>query len=167
MTSSSFDLKAIDFVSLLETIDEGVIITDTTGEIHYYNETQAQIDALDPQFVIGKKVTDIYELNSDTSLIMLCIKLGKPIRNRTFFYKTSFGKVANTITSTYPIRQEGRIIGVICLVKDYKILKTTTPVISLPDYKPCKANGTRYTFTDIIGNNIELLRSIVLLRLSC
>lgn len=160
MSPTTFDLQSIDFVSLLGTIDEGVIITDTQGVIYYYNETQAQIDDLDPQFVIGKKVTDIYELNSDTSLIMLCIQLGKPIRNRTFFYKTNFGKAANTITSTYPIRQDGQIIGVICLVKDYKILKSTTPVISLPDYKPRKANGTRYTFTDIIGNNLELIRSI-------
>ena len=160
MTSTAFDLKSIDFVSLLDTIDEGVIITDTEGVIHYYNETQAQIDDLDSQLAIGKKVTEIYDLNSDTSLIMLCIQLGKPIRNRTFFYKTQFGKAANTITSTYPIRQAGQIIGAICLVKDYKILKTTTPVLSLPDYKPRKANGTRYTFTDIIGNNFELIRSI-------
>jgi len=160
MPPTPFDLQSIDFVSLLETIDEGVIITDTEGVIHYYNETQGMIDALDPQFVVGQKVTDIYELNSDTSLIMLCIRLGKPIRNRTFFYKTKFGTVANTITSSYPIRQQGHIIGVICLVKDYKILKNTPPVISLPDYKPCKANGTRYTFPDIIGNNTELIRSI-------
>lgn len=160
MSPTAFDLQSIDFISLLDTIDEGVIITDTKGVIHYYNGTQAQIDDLDPQFAVGKKVTDIYALSGDTSLIMLCIRLGKPIRNRTFFYKTNFGKVANTIHSTYPIRQGGRIIGVICFVKDYTILKTSTPVTSLPDYKPTKANGTRYTFTDIIGNNTELIRTI-------
>lgn len=160
MTSTAFDLKSIDFVALLDRIDEGVIITDTEGVIHYYNQTQAQIDGLDPEFVVGKKVTDIYELSGDTSLIMLCCKLGSPIRNRTFFYKTVFGKVANTIHSTFPIQQGARNIGVICFVKDYKILKNTVPVISLPDYKPCKANGTRYIFSDIIGNNHELIRSI-------
>jgi len=160
MAPTTFDLSRIDFFSILDTMDEGVIITDTEGIIHYYNQTQAQIDDLDPGFVVGKKVTDIYQLSGDTSLIMLCISLGIPVRNRTFFYKTAFGKVANTITSTFPIRQGTDVIGVICFVQDYKILKDIQPVHSMPEYKPKKANGTRYAFADIVGDNSELHRSI-------
>lgn len=160
MAPTTFDLSRIDFFSILDTMDEGVIITDTEGIIHYYNQTQAQIDELDPEFVVGKKVTDIYQLSGDTSLIMLCISLGIPVRNRTFFYKTAFGKVANTITSTFPIRKGKDVIGVICFVQDYNILKDITPIHSLPEYKPRKVNGTRYTFADMVGSNSELLRSI-------
>lgn len=156
----SLDVRGIDFIAVLDHLDEGVIITDIDGVIHYYNATQAEIDELDPQDVIGKKVTDIYELSGDTSLIMLCVKIGRPIRNRTFFYKTKFGKVANTIHSIFPIYSGGNISGTICFVRDYKILKRTTPVISVPDLKPKKKNGTRYTFADIIGSNRHLVRSI-------
>ena len=158
--ASSFDVRDIDFIDVMNRMDEGVIITDINGIIRYYNETQAQIDDLDRQFVVGKKVTDIYELSGDTSLIMLCFKLGQPIRNKTFFYKTKFGKVANTIHSIFPLFKKGKICGTICFVKDYKILKNTTPVISIPDLKPKKENGTRYTFADIIGHNHELVRSV-------
>lgn len=160
MISTPLGLNAIDFVSILDTIDEGVIITDTKGVITYYNQTQAQIDDLDAKFVIGKRVTDIYELNGDTSLIMLCLKRGKPIRNLTFFYKTVFGKIANTICSTFPIKQGPRVTGVICMVKDYQLLRRSAPAVDIPDHKPHKTNGTRYTFADIIGQNHTLLRSI-------
>jgi arginine utilization regulatory protein len=144
----------------MERLDEGVIITDHRGIIHYYNETQAQIDNLERSFAVGKKVTDIYQLSGDTSLIMLCIKLGRPIRNRTFFYKTQSGKVANTIHSIFPIFRNSRIWGAICFVKDYQILRNTTPVISIPGIKPIKENGTRYTFADIIGHHHDLVRSV-------
>lgn len=158
--SGPFNVGAIDFISVMNHIDEGVIITDHEGIIHFYNDTQAEIDGLDPEFVAGKRVTDIYQLCGDTSLIMLCLKTGKPIRSKTFFYKTIFGKVANAIVSTFPIFKNSQVTGTICFVKDYKILKNTTPVISVPEYKPKRSNGTRYTFADIIGNNSNLMRSV-------
>lgn len=157
---NSFDVRKIDFVSIMDNMDEGVIITDHRGVIHYYNETQAQIDNLDRNFVIGKQVTDIYELSGDTSLIMLCIKLGRPIRNRTFFYKTKSGKVANTINSIFPMFRGSKVWGVICFVKDYQILRNTTPVVSIPGIELVRENGTRYTFADIIGHNPDLVRSV-------
>ncbi len=158
--SDSFDLSSIDFISVMDHLDEGVIITDNQGIVRYFNETQCQIDDLDADFAVGKKVTDIYELCGNTSLIMLCLKLGQPIRNKTFFYKTKLGKVANTICSIFPIRNGSEIQGAVCFVKDYQILRNTTPVISIPDIKPKKENGTRYTFADIIGSNNELIRAV-------
>lgn len=158
--AGSFDLNNIDFISVMDRLDEGVIIADNQGIIRYYNETQCQIDELDFDNVVGKKVTDIYELCGNTSMIMLCLKLVRPIRNKTFFYKTKLGKVANTICSTFPIIQDSQLCGAICFVKDYKILRNTTPVISIPEIKPIKENGTRYTFADIIGRNNELIRSV-------
>ena len=158
--SDSFDLSKIDFISIMDSLDEGVIITDDQGIIHYYNETQCQIDEMDVDFVAGKKVTEIYELCGNTSQIMVCLKLGQPIRNKTFFYKTKLGKVANTICSTFPIYKGSRVCGAICFVKDYQILRNTTPVVSIPEIKPKKVNGTRYTFADIIGHNNDLSRAV-------
>lgn len=158
--SDSFDLNNIDFISVMDRLDEGVIITDNEGLIHYYNETQCQIDELDFDFVVGKNVTEIYELCGNTSLILLCLKLGRPIRNKTFFYKTILGKVANTICSIFPILHGSQIKGAVCFVKDYTILRNTTPVISIPEIKPKKKNGTRYTFADIIGSDAKLTQAI-------
>jgi arginine utilization regulatory protein len=158
--TDSFDLNSIDFISVMDRLDEGVIITDDKGVVRYFNETQCQIDGLDADYAVGKKVTEIYELCGNTSLIMLCLKLGQPIRNKTFFYKTKLGKVANTICSIFPILNGMQLQGAVCFVKDYQILRNTTPVISIPEIKPKKENGTRYTFADIIGSNNELIRAV-------
>ena len=155
-----FDVNKIDFLSIMDNMDEGVIITDHQGVIHYYNQTQAQIDNLERNFVIGKQVTDIYQLCGDSSLIMLCIKHERPIRNRTFFYKTKSGKVANTICSIFPMFHGSKVWGVICFVKDYQILRNTTPIVSIPENKLVRENSTRYTFADIIGRNPDLIRSV-------
>jgi arginine utilization regulatory protein len=155
-----FSISSIDFISVMDHMDEGVIVTDSEGVIHYYNETQGQIDGFTPDEVIGRKITDMYEICSNTSIILLCMKTGQSIRNRTFFYKTIKGNIANTIHSAFPIFERGVVTGSICFVKDYKILRETTPIISIPEIKPRKKNGTRYTFADIIGNNHELVKSV-------
>jgi arginine utilization regulatory protein len=154
------DIRTIDFVSVLNHLDEGVIITDREGNILYYNETQSQIDGLDAGDVLGKKVTDIYRLSEETSLIMRCLKTGHPMRNRTFFYKTIKGKVVNTIHSVFPIQSNDQVTGTICFVRDYKILKRTTPVLSVPDIRPKRDNRTRYTFADMLGRNRVFVRSV-------
>ena len=154
------DIGNIDFVSVLNNFDDGVIITDCYGKILYYNQAQALIDDLDPQAVIGQNVVDIYQLSGDTSLIMLCIRTRSPVRHRTFFYKTVNGRIAHTIHSVFPLLDNDQLVGAICFVRDYKLLKTSPGHPSPPVGQPSKTNGTRYTFADIVGHNPELLRSV-------
>jgi transcriptional regulator with PAS, ATPase and Fis domain len=76
------ELDHVDYLSVFRDFDEGVIITDMAGVIVYYNEAMASIDDLVPEDVVGKKVTEIYDLTDDTSNVMECIKNGRPIVNR-------------------------------------------------------------------------------------
>ena len=158
--SRPMDVGNLDFVSVLDNFDDGVIITDCQGKILYYNQAQASIDDLDPQQVIGKHVVDIYQLSGDTSLIMLCIRTRSPVRHRTFFYKTVNGRIAHTIHSVFPLFDNGQMVGAICFVRDYKLLKTPAGHPSSSAMQQQKSNGTRYSFADIVGNNAELLRSV-------
>lgn len=154
------DIGNIDFISVLDNFDDGVIITDCQGKILYYNHAQAVIDDLDRTKVIGRKVTDIYKLSGETSLIMRCIQTRSAVRHRTFFYKTINGKIAHTIHSVFPLLEGKRIVGAICFVRDYKLFKENAPHTLSAEEKPKKVNGTRYTFDDIVGTNPELVRSI-------
>lgn len=163
-TESFFDLSRINFLSVLDQLDEGIIITDHHGVIVYYNETQAQIDGTAPAEVIGKHVTEIYELSDETSMIAKCMDNKRAIRNRTFFYRTRQGKVAHTIHSIFPLLEGDRVTGAICFVKDYKILQKSTPMIAVPSFNKNLGNGTRYTFGDIIGESDGLQRAMVTAR---
>ncbi|MEJ2024136.1 MAG: PAS domain-containing protein [Deltaproteobacteria bacterium] len=118
-TALHLDLETIDLVKVLADFDEGVIIADREGSIIFYNRTMGKIDDLNPDEVIGKKVTDVYELNRENSIIYRCLLSGRPIVNEPLIYRTRFGKTAYTLDSALPLCQRGELAGAICFVKDY------------------------------------------------
>jgi len=154
------ELDHVDYLSVFKDFDEGVIIADTAGVIVYYNDAMARIDDLSPRFPLGKKVTEVYDLTDDTSVIMECLKTRRPIVNRHLFYRTRMGKVANTIHRAFPLLRDRRLIGAICLVKDYNVLEETITSVAIPKKQSDLNNGTNYTFADIIGENPAFMRAV-------
>jgi len=161
---SLLDINQIDFFSVLNRLDDGVIIADINGIILFYNTAQSKIDGLVSEEVIGLKVTDIYELNNRTSMIMQAIYKHAAIKNRAFFYRTSSGKVASTITSVYPLFKGENINGVICFVKDYELLQRSTPMTTITECRPDMGNGTQYIFADLIGGSQAFQRVVGMAR---
>jgi arginine utilization regulatory protein len=161
-------LAGIDFLSVLSAFDEGVVIADKSGRIVFYNKTQSQIDDLEPDYVIGKSVPEIYSLDQNSSLILRCIESGRPILGELFFYRTCRGKLVNTVNSSYPLMQNGRVSGAICFIKDYNLLDKE--ISATPAFNPYEShgygNGTRFTFTDIIGDDEKFLQSVKEARLT-
>lgn len=150
------DMDRIDFLSVLDRLDDGVIITDLNGIILFYNKAQSKIDDIPLDDAMGRNVTDIYELNCRTSMVMQCITHKASLKNKTFFYRTCSGKVINSITSCYPLYTKGQINGAICFVKDYELLRRSTPMPSRDFFHTNVGNGTRFRFTDIIGSSHQL-----------
>lgn len=161
-------LADIDFLSVLSAFDEGVIIADKSGRIVFYNQTQAQIDDLEPEYVIGKSVPEVYNLDQNSSLILRCIKSGRPIIGELFFYRTCRGKLVNTVNSAFPLMQRNQVSGAICFIKDYNLLDKK--ISAAPAFSPYEghgySNGTRFTFNDIIGDDEKFLQSVKEARLT-
>ena len=158
------DMDGIDFISVLDRLDDGVIISDLEGTILFYNQAQSKIDSIPAQKAIGLKVTDIYELNNRTSLVMQCIIHNASIKNKTFFYRTAAGKVVNTITSSYPLYSKGQVNGAICFVKDYELLRRSTPMPSREPFHTDRGNGTQFTFHNLIGSSHSFRQVIAIAR---
>jgi arginine utilization regulatory protein len=161
-------LADIDYLSVLDAFDEGVIIADKSGRIVFYNRTQSEIDDLKPDFVIGKSVPEVYNLDHASSMILRCIESGRPILGELFFYRTCRGKLVNTVNSVFPLRQHGQVTGAICFIKDYNLLDkkiSTTPACS-PYEGHGYGNGTRFTFADIIGDDEKFLQSVKIAKLA-
>ncbi len=167
-TKPRLDLTEIDIFGVLSALDEGIIITDTKGRILFYNDTQTRIDELPADKAIGRRVTEIYRLRRDESMIMRCLETGTAIRNHLFFYRTHLGKEANTIHSVFPLMRGGDMVGAICFVKDYNMLEHTIAASSdlTPHKKPLLKNGTRYKFSDIVGKDAAFVRVLKIVRLS-
>lgn len=83
--SGLLNMNQINFLSVLDHLDDGVMIADINGIIQYYNQSQARIDGISPEKAMGLKVTEIYELSNRTSMIMQCARHQQAIKNRIFF----------------------------------------------------------------------------------
>ena len=166
--SSIADLRSLDFLSVFDLFDEGVIITDTDGRILFYNEIQADIDSLRPANVIGKNIADIYQMQWRHSMIYRCLEANAPVIGRLFFYRTYKGKLANTIHSVFPLRDNGVLVGAICFVKNYNLLEKVMTGFSTVSSSPPPEmkNGTRYQFTDLVGGDENFLHAVGTARLA-
>lgn len=155
------DFSQIDHLELFDHFDLGVLMTDMDGILVYYNETQAQIDNLEPSEALGRKISDVYEYDNDSSTCMRCIKHGHPIINYALSYRSRKANVGNTIHSVFPLHNAaGQMIGSICFVKDYNILERTIPSFLMPKNNEIFAEGTRFTFANIIGSTPEFVRAL-------
>jgi arginine utilization regulatory protein len=154
------DIGYKEFLPFFEGFGEGLLITDRTGTVIFYNPTMAAIDELDPIDVLGKKIVEIYDLTDDSSMIMRCLKDRQPIVDRPLLYRTRRGKVANTIHTVFPLLRHGRLEGAICLVREYNLLEETISSVSLPRPKQVLPNETQFDFDSIVGSNIDFLRAV-------
>jgi arginine utilization regulatory protein len=66
----SLRLDEVDLMSILSAFDEGVIIADKSGRIIFYNQTQSRIDELEAEWVIGRSVPEVYNLDHNSSIIL-------------------------------------------------------------------------------------------------
>jgi len=82
---------------ILDAIDQGILITDSIGDILHYNRSHAKMDGLSYDEVIGRNVTDVYELDKASSIVCRCLKTKKPIINSSCVYKARNGRVVTNL----------------------------------------------------------------------
>ncbi len=113
------DLDNADYLSIFDEFSDGVLVTNSKGVIVYYNQAMSRIDELRPDNVISCKITDVYDLDNSTSIVMQCLTKRKPIIDEPIYYRTRMGKFANTVHNVMPIFNKNKIVGAICFVWDY------------------------------------------------
>ena len=147
-----FDFDQFDFLELFCDFDQGVLMTDETGTLIFFNSAQASIDRLSPADMLGKKIYDVYRYHNDSSTCMRVLQHGRPIINYALSYESRNANVGNTIHSVFPLYKKGKIAGTICFVKDYNILERSIPDFLEPKNNERFAEGTKFTFASIIGS---------------
>jgi len=144
------DLGNADYLSIFDSFSDGVIVTNSDGVIVYYNRAISRIDELGHDDVISRKITDVYDLDNSTSIIMQCLAKQKPVIDAPIYYRTRMGKFANTIHNVMPIFNKSKLVGAICFVRDYHALANTIAAMPLPG-KDQQYDTASITFERIIG----------------
>ena len=161
-----FDFSQIDFLDMLCRSDLGVLMTDNQGILVFYNDVQAMIDKLNPSDVLGKKITDVYKYNNDSSTCMRVLEHGRPIINYALSYRSKNANVGNTIHSVFPLFTNHKIVGTICFVKDYNILERSIPTFLSPKNNEKFAEGTQFTFASIIGSDPRFVDAVKIAKMA-
>lgn len=153
---------------ILDHIDDGIHIVDSSGKIIYYNKFAADLDAINPEEAIGRHILEIYpSLTAETSTIMKVIRNGSPILNHQQSFRNYRGQVITTVNTTIPIKSGRKIIGAVEISKDItEVKKLSERVVDLQAELLKESNNTRkkdgsgavYNFADIIGITDAMLK---------
>lgn len=155
---------------ILETLDEGVIVTDPKGNITFFNDPVSNMSGLSSQDVIGKNILEVFEdLTEETSTFYQVLSTKEAMLDHIQTFKNYNGHSVTTLTSTFPIVEAGEVIGVVEVFRkvDYakklkhKILELERELALKQHHEMNKMNnGTNYTFADIVTSNTEMLEII-------
>ena len=101
----STDSKVSDLCKVsLQVMDEGVHIVDSRGRTVFYNTAMANLEGLDPSFVVGRTIQEVFpNLTEETSTLLQVLESQKPIYDYVQTYYTLDGESVTTINSTIPI----------------------------------------------------------------
>lgn len=111
------------YETILNTIHEGVLITNPAGYVVFYNKEIAVLEGLEPEDVIGKHLSEIYTQAPDTSEHLIVSRTSKPIGETYQKYFTRSGLEVHLVASTVPVLQNGELLAVYSVCREATHLK--------------------------------------------
>lgn len=156
-----------NMVEILDYLEEGLHIIDSSGKIVYYNSFAQKIDGVDVERAVGRHLIEIYpSLNEETSTLLTVIRTGEPILRKEQTFVNYKGEKITTINSSIPIKSRGRILGAIEISKDItQVRELSEKIVDLQDQlystkttKNLSKESAHFTFFDIVGQNREILK---------
>ncbi|WP_088102747.1 sigma-54 interaction domain-containing protein [Halalkalibacter urbisdiaboli] len=137
------------YETLLNKIDDvGVHVINDVGKTIIYNEKMMEIESLSREDVINKDFLDVFMFeDGQGSTLLEALHEEKEFRNQKQTYFNNKGKEIKTINHTFPIYDNGRVIGAIEIAKD------VTKLEQLIRHNMQRRGNTRFTFDSIIGNS--------------
>jgi len=146
------------FRQLFNSINEGVIVTDSEGKIIFYNSEMAKLEELLSEQVVGKHLNEVYDaVTVESSEHLSVVLTGEPVLEKHKTYFTNKGKEVTIVASTYPVIVDDQVVAVYSVCKDItKFKELLTKTMQLHDQigqeglEHRSSNGTRYTFDSMV-----------------
>jgi arginine utilization regulatory protein len=174
MGSNSFLLDKEYLHKILSTMNEEVFVVNQDMEIVYVNHA-AQKFGFNEESVLNQSIFDVFpQLKKEDSTIVEVFSTGTPVIGSICNYITSRGERKVLLTSTYPIIEDGKVIGVYEIGEDISGISKSSEelIINQHVYKKnditinYKNKGNKFYSLDcIIGqnNSIKKLKEKVII----
>ena len=148
------------FNLVLDSIYNGVMVTDAEGYVTHFNKPYGQFLGLEPEEQIGKHCTEVIE----NTRMHIVAQTGKAEINQSHLIRGQ-----SMVVQRIPIRKNGKVIAVFgqVMFKDVKDVGKLAKDLSLLESKVklyeeelINLRSTRYTFDSIVGKSqsINLLK---------
>ena len=152
------------YETILNTVHEGVLITDPSGYVVFYNREIAVLEGLEPDDVVGKHLSEIYIQAPDTSEHLIVSQTSKPLGETYQKYFTSKGHEVHLVANTVPVLKNGELLAVYSVCREVTHLKDMLlRTMQLQDIKAYSREMGRkqgvlnpranFTFSDIISES--------------
>lgn len=150
------------YENILRSIDEGVYVVDTKGNLCFYNPALERLEGYRAEDVLGKHVTELYPLDWETSVLLKTITTGKPILD---YYQEFFvnNRQVCVVCNTVPLFLNGAVSGAASIVRDFSRFKEMVEKnLDLQEKLVSKRQNTSikphnkdmyFSFDQIIGEN--------------
>lgn len=148
--------------TIVNLIREPILLCDEKKRIMLVNDALMRMESLVPENVVGKDINEAYTcIDGNELTVPVVIANKKPIEDRRQAYTTLQGKRLDIMCNSYPIFEEGAILGVFCMTADVSRIEVLSQqIIDLqegllqkhPAAKKPQKSGLRakFHFDDII-----------------
>lgn len=151
LNDTDFPLLQPVYRQLLDAIDMGIHVINQDGVSVIYNQKMSEIEDMDKEEVLKKKIMDIFLFNSeDESRLLKALNKGANLKNAKQSYFNFKGQEITTINDTFPLYDEDKIIGAVEVAKDITKLERLTRENSR------ERKDARFTFDQIIGSSLSM-----------
>lgn len=120
----------------------GIHAIDLKGKTILYNKKMREIEGFDFEELADRSLLEMFRFDQHESTLLQVLQSGTPVFNVKQTYWNRKGQEITTINDTYPVRNEGRLIGAIELSRDVTTLEKVI-------YQPLRKYDEPITFSTI------------------
>ncbi|MGI6685297.1 MAG: sigma-54 interaction domain-containing protein [Bacillota bacterium] len=168
MKNQSFEIDELILTKTLQVIldllDECILIVDKEGNIVFYNQASEKLDKLNRKDILGRHITECFNIIEPTSATLLALKKQEPVLDLYQEYTTISGNRIISVSSSYPLTSNHELAGVLTITKNLYHYKKIMNIINNTESPIIKDSSDNYTFEQIIGKSSVLMESIQIAR---
>lgn len=162
------------FRTILDNIDEGVMIVDSRNRIAYCNRVQLEFDGLKLENIIGRYTWDVYNFDPEISTLGKCLKTEKFSGAYVQYYSSNYGQHVRVTGNNFPVTQEEKTTGAVAVYRNLqesqemvgkivdlqRRLKFDESNLESVLVSGSSAKKRYFSFDDILGDSARIRESI-------
>lgn len=136
-----------------EHVAVGVHAVDPKGKTILYNKKMRAIEGFDFEELADRSLLEMFRFDQEESTLLKVLQSGSPVLNSKQTYWNRKGQEITTINDTYPVFENGQLIGAIELARDVTTLEKVV-------YQPLKKYEEPITFKSITAVSASMKKVI-------